>query len=169
MNTPLIDTSRASTAAPAMTRVAHLSAPLMNGLGAVLLLALSAWLWIGAADIESVGGSMLGPDSFPRLVAALLAGCCLLLLAQSVRAAIARSGASVAISRPFQVLAAIVLVCVYPPVIGVLGYYPATALWMPPFLLLAGMRHPVGVLASVCGFLLFTKVLFQMVLGTPLP
>lgn len=169
MSTPVIDAGRASAVVPGRTREAHISAPLMNAVGALLLLALSAWLWIGAADIEAVGGGVLGPDGFPRLVAMLLAACCLVLLVQSVRGAIARSGAIVAISRPFQVLAAVVLVCIYPLLIGALGYYPATALWMVPFLLLAGMRQPIGILASVAGFLLFTKVLFQMVLGIPLP
>ena len=151
------------------TRVAHVSAPLMNAVGALLLLALAGWLWIGAGDIESVGGDVLGPDAFPRLVAALLGGCCLVLLGQAASGAMSRSGTSIAISRPIQVLAAVVLVCVYPPMIGWLGYYPATAVWMVPFLLLAGMRKPVGIAASAAGFLVFTKVLFQMVLGIPLP
>ena len=71
--------------------------------------------------------------------------------------------------RPLAVLAAILLICGYPALISAVGYYLATAIWMVPFLLLAGMRRPVGIVASVAGFLLFTKVLFQMVLGTPLP
>ena len=169
MNAPVIEAGDSSPLVPPGTRVAHISAPVMNAVGAVLLLALSAWLWIGAADIEQVGGGVLGPDGFPRLVAALLAACCLVLLIQSVRGAITRSGQTVAISRPFQVLAAIGLVCAYPPLIGALGYYLATALWMVPFLMLAGMRRWIGILASVAGFLLFAKVLFQMALGIPLP
>jgi hypothetical protein len=32
-----------------------------------------------------------------------------------------------------------------------------------------GMHSVLGVFATTAGFLLFTKVLFQMVLGTPLP
>lgn len=169
MRAPAVDAGRAPVVAPEGTRIAHISAPLLNAAGALLLLALSAWLWIGAADIESVGGGVLGPDGFPRLVAALLGLCCLVLLVQSIRMAVARSGASVAVSRPLQVLAGAVLVCLYPLLIGVLGYYAATALWMAPFLLLAGMRNPIALVASVGGFLLFTKVLFSMALGIPLP
>lgn len=169
MSTKLVEARQGTGVDSTATRVAAISAPLANGTGALLLIALAAWLWIGAADIDAVGGGGLGPDTFPRLVAALLALCCLVLLIQSVRGALSRSGGSIEVSRPVQVVAAIVLVCVYPPLIGALGYYLATVLWMPPFLFLAGMRKPIGILASVAGFLLFAKVMFQMALGIPLP
>ena len=150
-------------------RVALLPAALMNALGAALLLALAVWLWLGAADIETTGDGALGADSFPRLVAALLGAGCLALLAQSVRGMMAGAGGGIAVSRPLQVLAAAGLVCLYPALIGWLGYYLATPLWMAPFLVLAGMRSPLGIAASVAGFLLFTKVLFQMALAIPMP
>lgn len=169
MSTPLVEAGRAPGVDPTATRVAAISASMANGIGALLLMALAAWLWIDAAYIDAVGGGGLGPDSFPRLVAALLALCCLVLLIQSVRGAFSRSVGSITVSRPIQVVAAVVLVCVYPPLIGALGYYGATVLWMPPFLILAGMRKPIGIFASVAGFLLFAKVMFQMALGIPMP
>jgi hypothetical protein len=146
-----------------------LNGPLLNGIGAALLLALATWLWVGAADIDGGGGGMTAPDGFPRLVAVLLGASSLLLLVQSIRAARERGWAPIVVRRPRPVVAAIVLVAVYPLLIATLGYYVATAAWMVPFLLLAGMRHPAGIAASTLGFLLFTKVLFQTVLGTPLP
>ncbi len=146
-----------------------MNAPLLNGIGAALLLALATWLWVGAADIDGGGVGITGPDGFPRLVAALLGASSLLLLVQSVRAARVGGSMPIVVRRPRPVVAAIVLVAIYPLLIAYLGYYVATAVWMVPFLLLAGMRHPAGLAASTLGFLLFTKVLFQMVLGTPLP
>ena len=98
----------------------------------------------------------------------LLAASSLLLVLQSARGA-TRRAAAIRIQRPFAVAGAVVLVAIYPVLIAYLGYYAATAIWMVPFLFLAGMRNPVGIVAGTAGFLLFTKVLFQMVLGTPLP
>jgi hypothetical protein len=157
-----------ATLPPGMT-TARLPAPILNGVGALLLLALSAWLWTGAAGIEGADGSLEAPDGFPRLVSALLALSCLLLLIQSARGVLSRSAAVISIPRPAPVVMALVLVCLYPLLIEVAGYYVATAIWMVPFLLVAGMRNALGIFASVAGFLIFTKVLFQLVLGTPLP
>lgn len=154
---------------PGAATAAKISAPLMNVIGALLLLALSAWLWIDAANIESAGDATLGADTFPRMVAALMALCCLILLAQSLRAFLAQSSARISFTRPWQVLASVGLVCIYPVLIDWLGYYVATPIWMVPFLLLAGMRNPIAVAASTAGFLLFTKVLFQTVLAIPMP
>lgn len=146
-----------------------LNAPLLNGIGAVLLLVLASWLWVGATDIDGGGGGMTAPDGFPRLIAILLGASSILLLVQSVRAARAGTWAPVVVRRAQPVVAAIMLVAIYPMLIAILGYYIATAAWMVSFLLLAGMRHPAGIAASTLGFLLFTKVVFQTVLGTPLP
>ena len=162
MSTPHPEASARGTALPA---------PLLNGIGGVLMIALAAWLWVGAADIEGAGTGTLGPDGFPRLVAALLGLSSLVLVVRSVRAA--RSGqeltAMIRVPRLQAMAAAILLVAVYPVLIAYLGYFAATTVWMLPFLWVAGMRSPIGIVASAAGFLLFAKVLFQMVLGTPLP
>lgn len=147
-----------------------LPGPLLNGIGGLLMTGLATWLWVGAADIDGAGDGPLGPDGFPRLVAALLGLTSLVLVAQSAWAA--RGGlrqVAIRVQRLPAVGAAILLVGAYPVLISYLGYYAATAVWMLPFLWVAGMRHPAGIVASAAGFLLFAKVLFQMVLGTPLP
>ncbi len=158
----------AEPAAPAEVP-ARLPGPLMNAIGGLLLLALAVWLWIGASDIDGTGTGMMTPDGFPRLVAVLLGLSSLLLVLQSCRAALTGGMPAAVVPRHLPVVGAIVLIAVYPAMIVHLGFYLATAVWMAPFLLLAGMRSPVGIGASIVGFLLFTKVLFDMVLGTPMP
>ena len=162
----LAETPRHRPVSPAVT--ARIPAALANGAGAALLLALAAFMWLGAADIEGGGNGLVGPDGFPRLIAALLGAGSLALLLLSIRD-LRRGVAPIVITRPLAVAGAIVLVALYPVLITVLGFYAATVIWMVPFLLLAGMRSLIGIAASVAGFLLFTKVLFEMVLGTPLP
>ena len=160
--------SHPETAAPKLAPAASLPAPLLNAIGGLLLLAFAIWLWFGAAAIDGAGQGLVGPDGFPRIVAVLLAVSSVLLVLQSARVAKGRV-AAIRVQRPAAVAGAIVLVVIYPVLIAYLGYYAATAIWMLPFLFLAGMRNPVRIVAGTAGFLLFTKVLFQMVLGTPLP
>jgi hypothetical protein len=142
---------------------------LLNAAIAALLVAMAAWLWIGAEDIADTGG-VVGPAGFPRAIAILLGGSALLVLFQAAHSArLADRHALVRVHRPVSVGLAIVLVVLYPLLISKVGYYIATAVWLAPFLVVCGMRSVLGVFATTAGFLLFTKVLFQMVLGTPLP
>lgn len=148
----------------------RLSAPILDVVGGLLFLAVAIWLWIGAAAIDDTGQGLNGPSGFPRGVAILLGGSALLLVVQSFAALAGRSTARpVTVQRPGYVLAAILLVILYPFLLHGLGYYVATGLWLLPFFWVSGCRRPVLILACSAGFLVFTKVLFETVLGTPLP
>jgi len=155
--------------APASS-VWNIPAPLLNGIGGAALLGMAGWLWLGASDIDGAGNGLMGPDGFPRAVAILLAATSLMVVAQAVRSAVSGAQpAPIQIRRPVSVLLAIVLVTAYPVLVTQLHYYVGTAIWLVPFLWVSGMRKPTGIALTTGGFLLFTKVLFQMVLGTPLP
>jgi len=148
----------------------NIPAPLLNGIGGLALLGMAGWLWIGASYIDGAGDGLMGPDGFPRAIAVLLAATSLMVVAQAVRSAVSVAlSAPIQIKRPVCVLLAIVLVAAYPLLVTHLHYYIGTAIWLVPFLWLSGMRKPVGIALTTAGFLLFTKVLFQTVLGTPLP
>ena len=145
---------------------AAVPAVLLNGVVALLLLGVALWLWFGAAAIADSHG-LVGPSGFPRAVGVLLGGASIAVLVRSVLAR--RSAPAVHFGRPPQLVLAIGLVVAYPLLISFTGYYIATALWLPPLLRVSGLRGPVAIVAVTAGFLLFTRVLFQMVLGTPLP
>ena len=132
---------------------------------------LAAWLWHGAADIEFVSSNGVGPAFFPRAVAILLAAGSVLLVLQGLapRWFGIRAEKTIQVQRPGSVLAAIVIVIVYASLLRPLTYYPATALLLPCMLWAAGLRRPVAIAACTIGFLAFTKILFETVLGTPLP
>lgn len=136
-----------------------------------LMLAVALWFWFGAGSIQSHSPfSLVGPAAFPRGIAALLAVCSLLLIARSVGSRL-RTGSSmnITVERPVYVFIAMALVIVYPLLIGALGYYLATGVWLPILLWVAGYKRPLGLaLVSIC-FLVFTKIVFQGMLGTPLP
>jgi hypothetical protein len=149
----------------------RISAKKLDVAGGAAFLGLAAWLWHGAADIEVTSSSGVGPAFFPRAVAILLAIGSLLLVLQGLAPRLFGISPDklVQVQRPGSVLAAIAIVILYASLLGRLTYYPATALLLPCLLWAAGLRRPLGIAACTIGFLVFTKILFETVLGTPLP
>lgn len=140
-----------------------------SGIG-VVMFAMALWFWLEAAAIQSHSRSLMGPVAFPKAISALLALCALLMIGRSlIPSRLAAAAASVSVERPWFVLAAMGMTIAYPLLIGSLGYYLATGLWLPPFLWIAGYRQPLGMAFATLGFLIFTRVIFQHVLGTPMP
>jgi hypothetical protein len=151
--------------------VVRISAAKSDVVAGAAFFALAAWLWHGAGDIEVVSSGGVGPAFFPRAVAILLALGSLLLMVQGLvpRLFGLRPDDTIQVQRPGSVLAAIVIVIGYAALLRPLTYYPATALLLPCMLWAAGLRRPVAIAACTIGFLVFTKILFETVLGTPLP
>ncbi len=136
--------------------------------GAVML-GIALWFWLEAAAIESRSRGLMSPLAFPKGISAMLALCAVLMIGRSLVPAARAGSATVAVERPWFVLAAMGMAILYPLLLGWLGYYLATGLWLPPFLWIAGYRRPVGLAVATLGFLVFTRVIFQQVLGTPMP
>ncbi len=147
------------------------SANKLDVLSGALFFGLAAWLWHGAADIDVTSSSGVGPAFFPRAVAMLLAGGSFLLVLQGLAPTLfgIRPDKMIQVQRPGSVLTAIAIVILYASLLGRLTYYPATALLLPCLLWAAGLRRPLAIVACTIGFLAFTKILFETVLGTPLP
>jgi hypothetical protein len=62
-----------------------------------------------------------------------------------------------------------VLVIVYPLLLSHLGFYLATGPWLLVLLFVTGNRKPLPMVLCAAGFLIFTKVIFDMLIGIPLP
>lgn len=134
-----------------------------------VMIAIAAWFWFGAAAIRSSARGLMGPLAFPRGVALLLAGCSLAMVLRALRRRHTAADHVQEVERHGFVAAAIGMTIIYPLLISWLGYYISTGLWLPPFLWIAGYRNPLGMLLCSLGFLLFTRVVFQVLLGTPMP
>jgi len=136
----------------------------------VLFCCVAAMLWVGAHYISARTRGLMGPVAFPKGVAILLGGCSLVMIARAALRLRSRGrDAAITFERPNSVFAAMALVIVYPLLIEKFGYYPATGVWLLPFLWSAGCRNPLVMLCCSVGFLIFTKIVFEMVLGTPMP
>jgi hypothetical protein len=137
--------------------------------GAVLAL-LALALWIGTDYVEGGSHGLMGSTGFPRGVALLLGATTLIL---TIRGCLQlRTGSNVeyiTVDQPIAVLANIVLVIAYPILISTFGFYVATGPWLVVLLFVTGNRKPVQMIAYAAGFLIFTKLIFEMLIGVPLP
>ena len=61
------------------------------------------------------------------------------------------------------------LVIAYPLLITTFGYYVVTGPWLIVLLFAAGYRKLLPKIIYSIGFLIFTKLVFQMLIGIPLP
>ena len=66
-------------------------------------------------------------------------------------------------------LAAAVLIILYPLLLTHFGFYATTGLWLLALLWVIGQRNPVWGIITTVGFLVAVKFGFQMAMGIPLP
>ena len=156
--------------APVAQRELKVSALVADALVALFMLAFAMALWVGVGAFAPGPWRAQGAGAFPRSIALLLGMCSLLLLGRTLLAWRGpKQPGSVAFRRPHAVVAAMLLAVAYPPLIDGLGYYLATAVWLPVLLWVAGYRKPKGVVLASIGFLVFSRIVFQQLLGTPMP
>lgn len=139
---------------------------IVAGLG---LAGVAAWFLVQALALPDYSGTAIGAADFPMGLATLLLVGALALFAGAVwRLATGHSGESSTIRRPLRVLLGGILLLAFPLMMSFAGYYAAMAIFLASFLYLADVRRPLLLLGCVAGFLLFTKVVFEMILQTPL-
>ena len=155
---------------PSGSRVISIRYPLLDVIIGVVMALMALSLWIGAAYIEKTTPGLRGPADFPRGIALIFGTVSLLMAA---RGAIAlRSGGDVEMvtfRQPVAVLISMALVIVYPFLLNHLGYYLATGPWLLVLMFVTGYRKPLPMVLCAAGFLIFTKAVFEMLIGIPLP
>lgn len=163
------DVSEAASSAPPRASLLRLPAFLLDAGIGVMMLAVALWFWLEAAAIQSRSRGLMSPVAFPKAISAMLGLCAVLMIVRGLAPSRREAAGEVVVQRPWFVVAAMGMTIVYPLLIDRLGYYLATGLWLPPFLWIAGYRKPIGIALATLGFLVFTRVVFQQILGTPMP
>lgn len=136
----------------------------------VILAMLALAFWIGAGYVEGGSHGLMGSTGFPRGVALLLGTTTVLM---AIRGGLQLwSGSNVefvVVDQPLPILANIFLVIIYPILIRSFGFYTATGPWLILLLFATGNRKPLSMIAYAIGFLIFTKLVFETLIGVPLP
>jgi hypothetical protein len=134
------------------------------------LLVIATWFYVTAGGLEDYSGEGIGAADFPRGISILLAIGAIGLIAGAIRRLASTQEQHLVLIRRYRHVAlGMVLFIAFPALMQTFGYYLAMAPWLAAFLVLAGERRPLHVAAYVVGFLVFTKVVFGIILGTPLP
>jgi hypothetical protein len=157
-----------STHVPVESRTARVPAALADLLVGGALAGVAVWFLIGARQLSEGPGA--DPGTFPGGAALLLLIASTVLMVKAV-ATLARRVTSdrLEFRRPLALLAGIISVAAFPFAMGAFGFYPTVAVWMPLFLWLANTRRVPVIIGTTIGFLVFTKLVFEITLGTPLP
>lgn len=133
------------------------------------LAGLAGWFLKEAIVLPDYSGTAIGAADFPKGLAFLLLLAVLALVGAAVRRLMTgRHGESTTIRRPLRVLIGILLLVAFPFMMEHVGYYVAMGIFLAAFLYLADATRPLLLIGCVAGFLLFTKIVFEMFLQTPL-
>lgn len=134
------------------------------------LTVMASWFFFQASVLPDFSGTAVGAADFPKGLAALLGLTSLIFAGAGVRRMISgRLEERITVRQPMRVLLGIALLIMFPLMMDTLGYYIAMAVFFSAFLYVANCRSPIAIVLYVGGFLLFTKLVFEMLLGTPLP
>ncbi len=152
------------------SRLLALPIPLVDVIVGAIFVLVALSLWIGAGYIERSATGLMGPAGFPRGVALIFGTVSLVMAVRgAVELRFGRAAAMVEIAQPLAVLAAMIMAAAYPVLLGYFDYYLVTGPWLVVLFFITGNRRPVPMLACAAGFLLFTKLVFEMLMGIPMP
>lgn len=129
---------------------------------ALVLLALAGFAWFDAASFAAEA------RVFPRLVAAIMAILAFVMLVRSFFAGEEDRARRFFKSFPTFLLC-LVLILGYVYATSLLGYFTASAIFIPAFALLLGLTRPVVVIASTVGFVVVVHLVFVEAFDRPLP
>jgi hypothetical protein len=137
---------------------------------AIAMLAVAAAFHFGADTIQSPQLVEVGPRAFPKACAMALAiAAAILLFRSAVRLAAGEAGETIEFPSPTVVAVAALVSCLVPLTIETVGFNIVIGLWIVVMSLLGGVRSPLLLIALCGGYLLFAKIVFQVLLKTPLP
>lgn len=159
------------TDAPRADHTNSLNVPTQWGeiVGALALIGLAGWFLIESQSLSGSITTSIGPATFPIGIAILLMLTALASLGSAVKRLLAnQQEPHIQVRRPVVIGFAVILLCAFPYAMATFGYYPTMGIWLFPFAWAANVRKPLPLIGVVIGFLLFSKLVFEILLGTPL-
>lgn len=151
------------------TGLLRISAEWGDIIGALVLIGLAGWFLAESRSLSGGIGTSIGPATFPVGIAILLVLAALASLGSACKRLLNNHRESrIQARRPLVIGLAVVLLCAFPYAMATFGYYPTMGIWLLPFAWAANVRKPLRLIGVVIGFLLFSKLVFEMLLGTPL-
>lgn len=137
---------------------------------ALVLISASIWYIWTASNFPTRGSSWVQASTFPTGIGYLtIISCLALILFALIRIIRNQPLKVITIGHPWRVVIGMICTLIYPSILPALGFYVTSALFTGVFGYVAGIRKIIPLLAVTLGFLAFTKIVFEQILGTPLP
>jgi hypothetical protein len=135
-----------------------------------LLIVGSVWYLWTASHFPTRGSSWAQAHTFPYGIGFLTIFACLALIMFAViRILRQQTFEAITVGHPWRVIIGMLATFTYPVLLPWFGFYITSALFTGFFGYVAGIRKLIPLTAVTLGFLVFTKIVFENVLGTPLP
>lgn len=135
-----------------------------------LFFALAGWFLTKAIRFPPPLNTIdVGPGAFPKLISVAILIMSALLIAQGIIGLKKGTSTTIIIKRRNKMIGSVVTLVLYVVSMPMIGYYLSTAICLPVLLVTAEERKWKSVLLLTVGFLLFSKVGFEMLLDVPLP
>ncbi|MDI5935301.1 tripartite tricarboxylate transporter TctB family protein [Halomonas kalidii] len=137
---------------------------------ASLFILVSIWYIVQAMGFPTRGSAWVQAHTFPIGIGALAIISAIVLALLAIRRILSRQrDEALTIHKPLTVLIGLLCTVAYATVLPWLGFYLTSAIFTTAFGYAAGIRKVWALAALTVGFLVFTKFIFDMALGTPLP
>ncbi|HZG73319.1 MAG TPA: tripartite tricarboxylate transporter TctB family protein [Chondromyces sp.] len=141
-----------------------------NIIGCVFFLIVGIWFLVNALFLPGSQNSVdVGPAAFPILSAVGIILASVFYMIREIGKRKAESGEKIIINDRNKVLISMGLLVLYALVMQLAGYYIASAIFVPVFLFVTGVRSLLKVVPVSIGFILFVYVAFDVLLEIPLP
>ncbi len=132
---------------------------------AFVLLTAVGFLW-GSFSIKSFSDDAVGAQTFPAALAVLL----ILITGAAIFTALRLpANQTVQVKRPGWLVVTMLLLLAFPALVELVGYYILIVPWVLTFGWAARVRSPFLIGITIATVLFVAVVIFQIILGTPLP
>lgn len=138
----------------------------VHGVVLALIASFGVFVLLASRQMIAQSGGGLGPGTFPMSLAYGLLG-----LVAIAFVALLRSGRDtvVEVKRPVALVLSMALMVLFVPLVETVGYAWTIVPWTLAFALCARVRAPFLLVISVATVLFVAFVVFEVILGTPLP
>ncbi|WP_059104358.1 tripartite tricarboxylate transporter TctB family protein [Shouchella shacheensis] len=135
-----------------------------------IILVFSLWFLMEALALPiSRGGNDVGPATFPLIASGLCTAFSLIFIVQALVARKKDNEKKIIVNGPKKVILSITAFLLYIALIPIISFYVSTLVFLPLLLLITKERNWIKIGLITAGFLLFSFVGFELILGVPLP
>lgn len=141
-----------------------------NIVGSIFFILIGIWFLVNSLFLSGTQNAMdVGPSAFPILSSVGIILASVVYMVRELRSRKQDEAERITIRNQNKVLLSMIFLVAYVLVMQIVGYYIASVLFIPIVLFTVGVRRIVQLVSLSAGFVLFAYVVFDVLLGVPMP